>query len=66
MPQTPKAHYKSYEAQARMIRAMVAAHPEVKWNYKGKTRSFFFFFVLLVVFKISVILDVSSNLVFLF
>lgn len=33
---TTKANYKSFEAQARMVRAMVAAHPEVKWNYKGK------------------------------
>lgn len=32
-----KANYKTYEAQARMVRAIVAAHPEVKWNYKGKT-----------------------------
>ncbi|RDA86564.1 hypothetical protein CP532_6010 [Ophiocordyceps camponoti-leonardi (nom. inval.)] len=31
---TTKANYKSYEAQARMVRAMVAAHPDVKWNYK--------------------------------
>jgi hypothetical protein len=30
-----KANYKTYEAQARMVRAIVAAHPEVKWNYKG-------------------------------
>ncbi|KAJ4141269.1 hypothetical protein NW768_000479 [Fusarium equiseti] len=29
-----KANYKTYEAQARMVRAIVAAHPEVKWNYK--------------------------------
>lgn len=35
-PSTSKANYKSYEAQARMIRAIVAAHPDVKWNYKGK------------------------------
>jgi hypothetical protein len=34
-----KANYKSYEAQARMVRAIVAAHPEVKWNYKGKRLS---------------------------
>ncbi|KAI9158720.1 hypothetical protein HJFPF1_06718 [Paramyrothecium foliicola] len=33
-PTTAKANYKSYEAQARMVRAIVAAHPEVKWNYK--------------------------------
>ncbi|KAH7318684.1 hypothetical protein B0I35DRAFT_409535 [Stachybotrys elegans] len=33
-PQNGKANYKSYEAQARMVRAIVAAHPEVKWNYK--------------------------------
>ena len=32
----PKVNYKSYEAQARLVRALVAAHPEVKWNYKGK------------------------------
>jgi len=32
-----KANYKTYEAQARMVRAIVAAHPEIKWNYKGKT-----------------------------
>lgn len=31
-----KVNYKSYEAQARLVRALVAAHPEVKWNYKGK------------------------------
>ncbi|KAM0235783.1 hypothetical protein ACHAPO_005568 [Fusarium lateritium] len=29
-----KANYKTYEAQARMVRAIVAAHPEIKWNYK--------------------------------
>ena len=31
-----KANYRSFEAQARLVRAIVAAHPEVKWNYKGK------------------------------
>ncbi|RDA94407.1 hypothetical protein CP533_2229 [Ophiocordyceps camponoti-saundersi (nom. inval.)] len=29
-----KANYKTYEAQARLVRAMVAAHPDVRWNYK--------------------------------
>ncbi|KAK2603705.1 hypothetical protein QQS21_004081 [Conoideocrella luteorostrata] len=33
-PPSAKANYKTYEAQARMVRAIVAAHPEVKWNYK--------------------------------
>ncbi|PHH71283.1 hypothetical protein CDD80_5392 [Ophiocordyceps camponoti-rufipedis] len=33
-PSASKASYKSYESQARMVRAIVAAHPEVKWNYK--------------------------------
>ncbi|RSM10977.1 hypothetical protein CEP52_003229 [Fusarium oligoseptatum] len=33
-PANSKANYKTYEAQARMVRAIVAAHPEVKWNYK--------------------------------
>ncbi|KAK2004573.1 hypothetical protein LX36DRAFT_397170 [Colletotrichum falcatum] len=28
------ANFKTYEAQARLLRAVVAAHPEVKWNYK--------------------------------
>lgn len=37
MAPTSKANYKSFEAQARLIRAIVAAHPETKWNYKGKT-----------------------------
>ncbi|KEY65467.1 hypothetical protein S7711_08307 [Stachybotrys chartarum IBT 7711] len=36
-PQSAKANYKSYEAQARMVRAIVAAHPDVKWNYKEIT-----------------------------
>jgi len=37
MPSTPlKANYRTFESQARLVRAMVAAHPEVKWNYKGK------------------------------
>lgn len=35
-PSASKANYKTYEAQARMVRAIVAAHPEVKWNFKGK------------------------------
>ncbi|KAF4336187.1 hypothetical protein FBEOM_9949 [Fusarium beomiforme] len=33
-PANAKANYKTYEAQARMVRAIVAAHPDVKWNYK--------------------------------
>ncbi|KAM5342632.1 hypothetical protein ACJ41O_013598 [Fusarium nematophilum] len=33
-PASSKANYKTYEAQARMVRAIVAAHPDVKWNYK--------------------------------
>ncbi|GFP55225.1 hypothetical protein TASIC1_0005008300 [Trichoderma asperellum] len=33
-PASTKANYKTYEAQARMVRAIVAAHPDVKWNYK--------------------------------
>ncbi|PNY26084.1 Uncharacterized protein TCAP_03981 [Tolypocladium capitatum] len=33
-PSNAKANYKTYEAQARMVRAIVAAHPDVKWNYK--------------------------------
>ena len=48
-PSATKVNYRTYEAQARMIRAIVAAHPEVKWNYKGtctKTLIFFFSFVL--------------------
>ncbi|KAF4465216.1 hypothetical protein FALBO_7944 [Fusarium albosuccineum] len=36
-PANSKANYKTYEAQARMVRAIVAAHPEVKWNYKDMT-----------------------------
>ncbi len=39
-PSASKANYKTYEAQARMVRAIVAAHPEVKWNFKGKRRKF--------------------------
>lgn len=35
-----KANYKTYEAQARMVRAIVAAHPEVKWNYKDIAKYF--------------------------
>lgn len=35
-PVASKANYKSYEAQARLVRAIVAAHPNTKWNYKGK------------------------------
>ncbi|OAA77573.1 hypothetical protein LEL_04396 [Akanthomyces lecanii RCEF 1005] len=33
-PSAVKANYKSYEAQARLVRAIVAAHPTTKWNYK--------------------------------
>ncbi|KOS19767.1 hypothetical protein ESCO_000575 [Escovopsis weberi] len=33
-PANGKTNYKSYDAQARLVRAIVAAHPEVKWNYK--------------------------------
>jgi hypothetical protein len=35
-PAAGKASYKTYEAQARLVRAIVAAHPNVKWDYKGK------------------------------
>lgn len=45
-----KANYKTYEAQARLVRAIVAAHPEVKWNYKG---TYEFLFCFLVRFRIS-------------
>ncbi|WYZ38752.1 hypothetical protein EsH8_III_000666 [Colletotrichum jinshuiense] len=34
------ANFKSYEAQARLLRAIVAAHPEVKWNYKDIAKFF--------------------------
>ncbi|KAF9880991.1 hypothetical protein CkaCkLH20_01141 [Colletotrichum karsti] len=33
-PVAAKTSFKSYEAQARLLRAIVAAHPEIKWNYK--------------------------------
>ncbi|KAL1893403.1 hypothetical protein Cpir12675_004141 [Ceratocystis pirilliformis] len=36
-PQSNKTSFKSYEVQARLLRAIVAAHQEVKWNYKDKT-----------------------------
>ncbi|UNI19072.1 hypothetical protein JDV02_005289 [Purpureocillium takamizusanense] len=39
-PASSKANYKTYEAQARMVRAIVAAHPEVKWNYKDIAKYF--------------------------
>ena len=39
MAPTNKANYKTFEAQARLIRAIVAAHPDTKWNYKGKISS---------------------------
>lgn len=35
-PSNTKTNFKSFEVQARLLRAIVAAHPEVKWNYKGK------------------------------
>ncbi|KAF3356489.1 hypothetical protein VdG1_03769 [Verticillium dahliae VDG1] len=34
MAPSSKTNFKTYEAQARLVRAMIAAHPEVKWNYK--------------------------------
>lgn len=35
-PSNSKTNFKSFEVQARLLRAIVAAHPDVKWNYKGK------------------------------
>ena len=35
-PANSKTNFKSFDVQARLLRAIVAAHPEVKWNYKGK------------------------------
>ncbi len=29
-------NFKTYEAQARLLAAVVAAHPELKLNYKGE------------------------------
>lgn len=40
-PSATKANYKTYEAQARLVRAIVAAHPGTKWNYKGNTSTAF-------------------------
>ncbi|KAM0285198.1 hypothetical protein ACHAQH_001629 [Verticillium albo-atrum] len=34
MAPAAKTNFKTYEAQARLMRAIIAAHPEVKWNYK--------------------------------
>lgn len=48
MAPAAKANYKSYEAQARLVRAIVAAHPEVKWNYKGKINNLSFIVVALL------------------
>ncbi|KKF94198.1 hypothetical protein CFO_g3476 [Ceratocystis platani] len=39
-PQSSKTSFKSYEVQARLLRAIVAAHQEVKWNYKDIARYF--------------------------
>lgn len=36
MAPATKSNFKSYEAQARLLRAIIAAHPEVKWNHKGR------------------------------
>ncbi|TDZ73230.1 hypothetical protein CTRI78_v001460 [Colletotrichum trifolii] len=33
-PAAQKTNFKSYDSQARLLRAIVAAHPEVRWNYK--------------------------------
>lgn len=41
MAPTGKANYKSFDAQARLLRAIVAAHSDVKWNYKGKSYAAF-------------------------
>lgn len=35
-PTNSKTNFKSFDVQARLLRAIVAAHPDVKWNYKGK------------------------------
>lgn len=40
MAPSSKTNFKTYEAQARLVRAMIAAHPEVKWNYKEIARMF--------------------------
>ncbi|KAF0330365.1 hypothetical protein K4K61_007522 [Colletotrichum sp. SAR11_59] len=39
-PVTSKTNFKTYDAQARLLRAIVAAHPEVKWNYKDIAEHF--------------------------
>ncbi|TDZ13162.1 hypothetical protein C8035_v000118 [Colletotrichum spinosum] len=39
-PAAQKTNFKSYDAQARLLRAIVAAHPEVRWNYKEITKHF--------------------------
>ncbi|KAH6686257.1 hypothetical protein F5X68DRAFT_191278 [Plectosphaerella plurivora] len=31
---TPKGNFKTYEGQARLLRAIIAAHPDVKWDHK--------------------------------
>lgn len=56
MAPSTKANYKTYEAQARLVRAMVAAHPETKWNYKGKINNF------IVILRESFLSNISTTL----
>ncbi|CAI4210402.1 unnamed protein product [Parascedosporium putredinis] len=39
-PTTPKTNFRTFDVQARLLRAIVAAHPEVKWNYKEIMKSY--------------------------
>ncbi|KAL0943874.1 uncharacterized protein CTRU02_201761 [Colletotrichum truncatum] len=39
-PVSSKTNFKTYDAQARLLRAIVAAHPEVRWNYKEIVKHF--------------------------
>ena len=45
MAPTNKTNFKGNDVQARLLRAIVAAHPDVKWNYKGKSFVFPFSFL---------------------
>ena len=59
-PSNTKTNFKSFEVQARLLRAIVAAHPEVKWNYKGKRLPHFCPFLSLSLLS-SFSLDIASQ-----
>lgn len=60
------ANFRSYEGQLRLLTAVVAAHPELKLNYKGKSNVISLFSYAIFLHLALACPSIASSFLFLF